>query len=307
MAQIGKAIDGLWTVVDVHNIGPHYDKTLVAWYENFDAKWTKPQHARGERFYRMWKYYLLCCAGGFRARALQVWQFVLSPTGVPKATCSPADPATLDRNGGGHEQSFLSEGGLRCVCLPFSSRSRRCCRSPAFAAETKLSGTFVASQACAAVQSIKKQTNPGNVHLTPGTSYKLLAGNNEPPTHYWIVVPGAQPDYRWVPVSCGTIERHHQVRHRHHLRRAAGQHHDASCDTTTSATPPAATGKADYVLAISWEPAFCEGLPDKTECKKRDSDLVRGDASVSARPLAAATQQGLLQRLADRPGERQGA
>jgi cyclopropane-fatty-acyl-phospholipid synthase len=83
MAQIGKAIDGLWTVVDTHNIGPHYDKTLVAWYENFERNWTKRNTPEGERFYRMWKYYLLCCAGGFRAKVLQVWQFVLSPTGVP--------------------------------------------------------------------------------------------------------------------------------------------------------------------------------------------------------------------------------
>jgi cyclopropane-fatty-acyl-phospholipid synthase len=83
MAQIGKAIDGLWSVVDVHNIGPHYDKTLVAWYENFDHKWTRRNSPEEVRFYRLWKYYLLCCAGGFRSRALQVWQFVLSPTGVP--------------------------------------------------------------------------------------------------------------------------------------------------------------------------------------------------------------------------------
>jgi cyclopropane-fatty-acyl-phospholipid synthase len=84
MAQIGKAIDGLWSVVDVHNIGPHYDNTLVAWYENFEKNWTKRSTPEDERFYRMWKYYLLCCAGGFRARILQVWQFVLSPTGVPE-------------------------------------------------------------------------------------------------------------------------------------------------------------------------------------------------------------------------------
>ncbi|MEQ1900344.1 MAG: cyclopropane fatty acyl phospholipid synthase [Devosia sp.] len=84
MAQIGEAIDGLWSVVDVHNIGPHYDKTLVAWYENFDRKWPKSNTPEGDRFYRMWKYYLLCCAGGFRSRLLQVWQFVLSPTGVPE-------------------------------------------------------------------------------------------------------------------------------------------------------------------------------------------------------------------------------
>jgi cyclopropane-fatty-acyl-phospholipid synthase len=84
MAQIGKAIDGLWSVVDVHNIGPHYDKTLVAWYDNFNAKWKKDRTPEEERFFRLWKYYLLCCAGGFRARILQVWQFVLSPTGVPE-------------------------------------------------------------------------------------------------------------------------------------------------------------------------------------------------------------------------------
>lgn len=84
MAQIGKAIDGLWSVVDVHNIGPHYDKTLVAWYENFDKNWKQDRTPDEERFYRLWKYYLLCCAGGFRARVLQVWQFVLSPTGVPE-------------------------------------------------------------------------------------------------------------------------------------------------------------------------------------------------------------------------------
>ena len=35
----------------------------------------------GERFYRMWRYYLLCCAGTFRARSNQLWQIVLSPHG----------------------------------------------------------------------------------------------------------------------------------------------------------------------------------------------------------------------------------
>ena len=84
MAQIGAAIDGLFTVIDVHNIGPHYDKTLVAWYDNFEAKWPRQRTPEQERFYRMWKYYLLCCAGGFRARILQVWQFVFSTGGVPE-------------------------------------------------------------------------------------------------------------------------------------------------------------------------------------------------------------------------------
>ncbi len=84
MAQIGRAVDGLWATVDVHNIGPHYDRTLCAWYDNFERNWTRRNTPEDIRFYRMWKYYLLCCAGGFRARVLQVWQFVLSPTGVPE-------------------------------------------------------------------------------------------------------------------------------------------------------------------------------------------------------------------------------
>src|SRR3546814_19041368 len=54
MAQIGTAIDKLFTVVDVHNIGPHYDHTLVAWNETFAANWQHPNTPAGERCYRMW-------------------------------------------------------------------------------------------------------------------------------------------------------------------------------------------------------------------------------------------------------------
>ncbi len=81
LQQIGKAIENVWDIVDLQNIGPHYDKTLIAWNENFQKKWPEPKTAEERRFKRMWEYYLLCCAGGFRARAIHVWQFVLSPAG----------------------------------------------------------------------------------------------------------------------------------------------------------------------------------------------------------------------------------
>jgi cyclopropane-fatty-acyl-phospholipid synthase len=84
LTQIGRAIEKLWTVIDLHNIGPHYDRTLVAWNDNFEQKWTRRNTPDDVRFYRMWRYYLLCCAGGFRSRVLQVWQFVLSTNGVPE-------------------------------------------------------------------------------------------------------------------------------------------------------------------------------------------------------------------------------
>ena len=84
IAQIGAAIENLFVAVDVHNIGPHYDKTLMAWFEKFDATWPRPRDAGEERFYRMWKYYLLASAGSFRSRHIHVWQFVLSTRGVPE-------------------------------------------------------------------------------------------------------------------------------------------------------------------------------------------------------------------------------
>ena len=71
---------------DMHNIGEHYDPTLMEWWKRFDAAWPKLESKygdKGDRFYRMWKYYLLTSAGGFRARRTQLWQIVLSKRGVP--------------------------------------------------------------------------------------------------------------------------------------------------------------------------------------------------------------------------------
>jgi cyclopropane-fatty-acyl-phospholipid synthase len=82
MGQIGDAADNLFVIEDVHNFGADYDKTLMAWHANFEANWPKFCDQLGERFRRMWRYYLLSCAGAFRARDLQLWQFVLSKDGI---------------------------------------------------------------------------------------------------------------------------------------------------------------------------------------------------------------------------------
>jgi len=82
-AQIAKAVEGLFVIEDWHNFGPHYDKTLLAWFENFHRGWESLRPKYGERFYRMWKYYLLSAAATFRTRKNQLWQIVLSKRGVP--------------------------------------------------------------------------------------------------------------------------------------------------------------------------------------------------------------------------------
>ncbi|MDR3642421.1 MAG: cyclopropane fatty acyl phospholipid synthase [Candidatus Doudnabacteria bacterium] len=80
--QLGGAMEGLFVMEDWHNFGSDYDKTLMAWYRNFCDNWPTLQKQYGDRFYRLWSYYLLSCAGAFRARHIQLWQLVLSKKGV---------------------------------------------------------------------------------------------------------------------------------------------------------------------------------------------------------------------------------
>lgn len=84
IAQLAKAVENLFVIEDLHNFGADYDKTLMAWFNNFNSNWDKIKNKYSERFYRMWKYFLLSCAGAFRARNKnQLWQIVLSKSGVP--------------------------------------------------------------------------------------------------------------------------------------------------------------------------------------------------------------------------------
>lgn len=76
--EITQNIDRLFLIEDWHNFGQDYDKTLMAWYENFEKSWPQISSNYDQRFYRMWKYYLLSCAGYFRSRQGQLWQLVLS-------------------------------------------------------------------------------------------------------------------------------------------------------------------------------------------------------------------------------------
>jgi cyclopropane-fatty-acyl-phospholipid synthase len=81
-SQITRASEGLFVLEDWHNFGADYERTLMAWHANFEAVWPALRAQHDERFRRMWRYYLLTCAGTFRARRNQLWQLVLSPRGV---------------------------------------------------------------------------------------------------------------------------------------------------------------------------------------------------------------------------------
>lgn len=89
-SKVAKAFEGQFITEDWHNFGSDYDSTLLAWHDRFEKDWPKlsqvidadGKRKYSDRFYRMWRYYLLACAGAFRARNIQLWQIVLSPRGV---------------------------------------------------------------------------------------------------------------------------------------------------------------------------------------------------------------------------------
>lgn len=137
-------------------------------------------------------------------------------------------------------------------------------------AQVKMEGQFVASKACPAVVSIKKGTNPDNVAVDPGKSYQLLGKNKDEATHYWITVPGAQPAQRWVALECGTTDG--SAVDPAQTQEANG---GAAVNTPMGTVKPKPRPKGPkdgvpfFVLALSWEPAFCEAMQGKAECKNQ--------------------------------------
>jgi cyclopropane-fatty-acyl-phospholipid synthase len=83
LAQLVTAMEGIFIPEDVHNIGEDYDPTLMAWFQRFDAAWPALRAHYDDKFYRMWKFYLLASAGSFRSRAQQLFQIVMTRRGTP--------------------------------------------------------------------------------------------------------------------------------------------------------------------------------------------------------------------------------
>lgn len=117
---------------------------------------------------------------------------------------------------------------------------------PAVAFEP-LEGCFVADRVCPALSSIRRGSNPGDLATEAGRAYPLLGANRaQRPSHLHIRMPDARPPERWVAVGCG--------------------HRVATC-APGGGEPEPGGAAGDYVLAASWQPAFCEGHQEKLECQ----------------------------------------
>lgn len=124
--------------------------------------------------------------------------------------------------------------------------------SGAWASE-RVGGVMVAEKACSAYQSMRRRTNPGNVHLEVGKEYPVFEINpRQEGIWHRIRVAGANPPERWVAPGCGLTE----IELLHHEQ-------------------PPLCGVPDrydsFVLAVSWQPAFCETHRTKPECDVSDA------------------------------------
>ncbi|MCM2304160.1 MAG: cyclopropane fatty acyl phospholipid synthase [Elusimicrobia bacterium] len=87
LARLAGAMEGHFVAEDVHNLGPHYDPTLLAWHDNLARRWPELRGRYGDRAYRTLKVSLLCAAGGFRARRSQLFQIVMTRPGRAQPPC----------------------------------------------------------------------------------------------------------------------------------------------------------------------------------------------------------------------------
>jgi ribonuclease T2 len=127
-------------------------------------------------------------------------------------------------------------------------------------ATVKIKGWFIAGDDCPALSSIKKKKNPGNIALKKGMAYKAVGMNKKKATHYLVKIEGAVPPQRWIPVSCGI------------LLTDCKNSGDGVVDPD-----PIKPSSQEYVLAISWQPAFCQTHQTKPECESQTEDRFDAD------------------------------
>ncbi len=127
----------------------------------------------------------------------------------------------------------------------------------------KLDGYFIAFEVCEAYQSKNRLTNPGDIRTSSFHAYEIIAINKAGGDFFQVHIPGAPVTQdRWVHVDCGI----HVV--------DAGTTRPTEPPDPIIVTPPSGNESEDNLLALSWQPAFCESKPGKTECKQLNDGLL---------------------------------
>jgi ribonuclease T2 len=117
-------------------------------------------------------------------------------------------------------------------------------------ASVHAAGTFEAVRACDAFKSFAKGTNPGNIRLEPGQSYPIAELNERGGDWVRISVPAVRDPLRWVPMECGVTDFMQPEPRPGPVGRPVGRPGAGKCNTANTFD--------SHVLAMSWQPGFCE-------------------------------------------------
>lgn len=142
-----------------------------------------------------------------------------------------------------------------------------CCSETALASE-KVKGTFKADQACEAYSSFKKRTNPDQIHIKPGKIYNIVEVNTEKEWDWIRVAIGKKnDDLRWVSKGCGkakiTVAQ---------SSTSIGDNGGSTCSTPNQYD--------SYVLAMTWQPGFCEHSSYKGTKPECDAMMQEGNKKL---------------------------
>ena len=134
------------------------------------------------------------------------------------------------------------------------------CLWPLTASAEPFSGSLIAERACPAGISTRHPENPGKIHLVPGETYPVVGRNRADPSHYQLRIELAQPKERWVEVTCGRLA-------------PVSPPEVSGAPQARASTPPrAASMEGQFVLAATWQPAFCELRRHRPECRRQTLD-----------------------------------
>lgn len=114
-------------------------------------------------------------------------------------------------------------------------------------------GQFRPTRSCEAYLSFNKGSNPGQVKVVPGVDYEIREVNTREARWLRIQIPDVKESLRWVAAECGV---------------ASGL--TSGPGPTVGGNSCSLPGKHDsYVLAVTWQPGFCEHFKyngKKPEC-----------------------------------------
>ena len=138
------------------------------------------------------------------------------------------------------------------------------CAAPGWAFEP-VKGDFLARRSCRATQSISRARSDG-VMVRGGSAYSATGLNKPNGDYVQVRIPGVIPEQRWVRLDCGEL-------------RSTASPGTSPPDASPGSGGDAGSGRK-YLLALSWEPAFCETKPDKSECRSATPDRFDADHFV---------------------------